>query len=64
MRELTNIRKKAALLDQTKKAEGTLVDGIQAIQKSLNARRSREAAPERVPIQGQGQKPTRGPVRL
>lgn len=63
MRELANIRQKAALLDQTKKEEGTLVDGLQAIQKNLSGRlRSREAVAERVPVQGQ--QPTRGPLRL
>lgn len=62
MRELVSIRQKAALLDQTKKAEGTLVDGVQAIQKNLSSRRPREAVAERVPVQGQ--KSARGPLRL
>lgn len=61
MRELANYRQKAALLDQTKKQDGTLVDGIQTIQKALSTRRSREPVPELV---GAGQKSARGPIRF
>ncbi|ROV96480.1 hypothetical protein VSDG_05460 [Cytospora chrysosperma] len=63
VRELASIRQKAALLDQTKKQEGTLVDGVQTIQKALNSRRPREAVAERVPLQGQ-KSSSRGPLRL
>lgn len=53
MRELVSYREKTALLEQTKKQEGTLIDGVQSIQKALNSRRTREAVPERVAVTGQ-----------
>ena len=62
MRELVSYRKKVALREQTKKQEGTLVDGVQTIQKALNSRRPREEVPERVAMPRQ--KSPRGPLRL
>lgn len=62
MRELVNHRAKVALLEQTKEQEGTLVDGIQTIQRALASRVPREAVAERVTVSGK--KSTRGPLRL
>lgn len=62
MRELVSYREKVALLDQTKKQEGTLVDGVQSIQKALSSRGTREAVPERVAVTGQ--KSARRQLRL
>lgn len=48
--ELTKQRRQAALADKIKQEEGTLVDGIQTIQKALATRHARDEVPELVGV--------------
>ncbi|KAL2273587.1 hypothetical protein FJTKL_04429 [Diaporthe vaccinii] len=48
--ELTRHRRQAALADKIKQEEGTLVDGIETIQKAMATRKAREEVPELVGV--------------
>ncbi|KKY39507.1 putative mitochondrial ribosomal small subunit component [Diaporthe ampelina] len=54
--ELSRHRRQAALMDKIKQEEGTLVDGIQTIQKAIATRKPREEMPELVKIPRKAQK--------
>lgn len=56
VRELSTQRRQAALMDKIKQEEGTLVDGIQTIQKAIATRKPREEVPELVGIPRKAQK--------
>lgn len=49
--ELAQQRRQAALADKIKQEEGTLVDGVQMIQKALATRRAKVEVPELVGAQ-------------
>lgn len=48
--ELAQHRRQAALADKIKHEEGTLVDGIETIQKAMATRKAREEVPELVGV--------------
>ncbi|KAL1856930.1 37S ribosomal protein S24, mitochondrial [Diaporthe australafricana] len=50
VKELTTQREQAALMDRTKREEGTLIDGIQTIQKAIITRKQKGEVPELIAI--------------
>lgn len=60
MKQIEAYREETRLLEQAKKTEGKLINGVDVIQKTLASRAAREAVPELVAVTQQArQRPRR-----